>query len=345
MEFAGRGIDAVISDYVVLEWVTYEWMESMKDGAKREIPKIANVEKFRQWIAPHIKRRLTVEPEVAKFIMLPELKKQVVEVQWDAHHLAFYLQACDDFAQWYKNRDGEKRNNLAVLLAKLQAVQIALNAPQKGVDGIGVYSGLTSKQRAVLDYLIGIADNGKKALLYCENPDTVDILHNALKENDIDSVRFHGGITIKKRVKDKDTKFVNGTTPHLLATKGSAKAGYNLPMADYVLFYDRSWSAKTESQCMRRPLRTERKEPVNVVYFHLPGSLDLYQHQMVAFKADSANAGLDYATPELDDAEFLHLSNILESFVNDLAKFRNMSSHNMRELLKKAQAGSFAEVA
>jgi hypothetical protein len=337
MQHASRGIDKIRDQFLVVEWVTHAFSETLREGAKREIPKIANVEKFRDWLAPHVKRRLTEEPEVAKYIQLPPAIFETVNVEWDSKHLAYYLRAADDFSQWYRDRnDSEKRNNLAVLLAKLQAVQIALNIPQKGVEGLGAYTGLTSKQRAVVDYLVDLSAQSKKALLYCENPQTVRLLHKELAARDIKSVQFHGGISIKKRVQAKDEQFIAGDADHLLATKASAKAGYNLPQADVVVFYDRSWSFKTESQAMARPMRVERKEAVKVVYFHLAGSLDIYQDQMVAFKQDSANAGLDWATPVKEDDEFLHLSTVLANFVDGLAKLNNVSAHDMRKILKAA---------
>jgi hypothetical protein len=337
MQHACRGIDKIRDDYLVVEWVTHAFSETLREGAKREIPKIANVEKFRDWLAPHVKRRLTEEPEVAKHIQLPPAIFETVSVEWDSKHLAFYLRAADDFAQWYRDRnDSEKRNNLAVLLAKLQAVQIALNIPQKGVEGLGAYTGLTSKQRAVIDYMVDLSAQGKKGLLYCENPRTVQLLFKELAARGIKSVQFHGGISIKKRVQAKDEQFIAGDADHLLATKASAKAGYNIPEADVVLFYDRSWSAKTEGQAMARPMRVERKEAVKVVYFHLAGSIDIYQDQMVAFKQDSANAGLDWATPVKEDEEFLHLSTVLANFVDDLANLNNITPHEMRKLLKAA---------
>lgn len=337
MRHASRGVDKIRDHYVVVEWCTHEFSESLREGAKREIPKIANVEIFRKWLAPHVKRRLTAEPEVAKFIQIPQADFETVEVPWDSKHLAFYMAAADDFVKWYRDRnESEKRNNLAVILAKLQAVQTALNIPQNGIAGLGIYDALTSKQRAVRDYLISLSAQGKESLLYCESPATVRLLHHELASQGIKSVQFHGQIPIKQRVKAKDDQFIAGNADHLLATKASAKAGYNVPQADIVVFYDRSWSAKTEGQAMARPMRVERKEPVKVVYFHLPGSLDIYQDQMVAFKDDSARAGLDWATPEKDDEEFLHLSTVLQNFVDDLANLHNLTSRQMRDLLKAA---------
>jgi hypothetical protein len=337
MQHASRGIDKIRDHFLVVEWVTHTFSETLREGAKREIPKIANVEKFRDWLAPHVKRRLIEEPEVSRHVKLPPAIFETINVPWDSKHLAYYLRAADDFAQWYRDRnDSEKRNNLAVLLAKLQAVQIALNIPQRGVEGLGAYAGLTSKQRAVIDYLVDLSAQGKKGLLYCENPDTIRLLFKELAAREIKTVQFHGGISIKQRVKAKDEQFIAGDADHLLATKSSAKAGYNLPQADVVVFYDRSWSAKTEGQAMHRPMRVERKEAVKVVYFHLAGSLDIYQDQMVAFKADSANAGLDWATPIKQDEEFLHLSTVLANFVDDIATLNKVPAYKMREILKAA---------
>lgn len=336
MEFTKRGIDAVRDDYVVLEWVTFEFMETLRDGAKREIPKIANVEKFRAWLAPHIKRRILEEPDVAKFIKLPPLEQETIEVGWDRAHLALYLKTADDFAQWYKQDKESRRNNLAVLLAKLQAVQKALNCPQDGVGDAPPYSQLTSKQRTVLATLVDIAADGKKALVFCENPTVVKIIVRELAASGVESVPFHGGISIKKRVADKDKRFRKGTASHLVATKATARAGYNVPEADYVIMYDQTWSWRTMDQAMRRPLRPERKQPVKVLHFIQRGSLDEYQAQMVAFKKDSADAGLDWATPELDEAEFVHMSTILDRFIKDLATFHGVTSFEMRERLKVA---------
>jgi hypothetical protein len=337
MQYAIRGVEKIRDDFVTVAWCTHEFSETLRTGAKREIPKIANVELFREWLAPHVKRRITAEPEVAKYIALPPTVFKKIEVEWDAEHLSYYLKAADDFADIYRAmRDSEKKNNLAILLAHLQAVQTALNIPQRGVEGMAPYLGLTSKQRAAVDYLVDLSERDRKGLLYCESPDTVKLLHRELKARGIKTVQFHGGIGIKQRVKAKDDEFVNGDADHLLCTKSSAKSGYNLPSADEVIFYDRSWSAKTEGQAMHRPMRVEREEAVTVVYFMLPGSIDFYQDQMVSFKQDSANAGLDWATAELEDEEFLHLATVLQNFVDDLAKIHNVTAHDMRKLLKAA---------
>ena len=87
---------------------------------------------------------------------------------------------------------------------------------------------------------------------------------------------------------------------------------------------------------MRCALRWNRKGQLKVVYFHLPGSIDTYQGQMVAHKRDAIKAGLDWATPELEDEAFLHMDTLLDEFVDDLAKLHGRKARYQRELLKEA---------
>ncbi|CAG9165622.1 SNF2-related protein [Cupriavidus pinatubonensis] len=338
VQHAERGIDRFRNDFVVLEWVTWEFAESLQDGAKREVPKIGNLPRYRQMLAPHVKRRLVCEPDVARYIQIDPPVVEVVETEWDPAHLSLYLRTADEFAEWYRDmRKVEgKSNNLIAILARIRAVHFAANYPQHGVDGVGGLGQLTSKQRAVIERMEAIAAEGKQAILFAENPGVINLIARELKAKGVDTVPFHGGIPIAKRVADKDKRFVGGNATGLLCTKASGRAGYNLPNADYVLFYDRSWTWRIEYQAMRRALRWNRKGQLKVVYFHLPGSIDVYQDQMVAHKRDAMEAGLDWATPELDDEAFLHMDTLLDVFVDDLAVLHGRKTWDQRKLLKEA---------
>lgn len=337
VEYAMRGVDRFRDDFVVLEWVTWQFAESLQEGAKREVPKIGNLHRYRAMLAPHIKRRLVGEPEVAKYIRIEPPVFEVNTVDWDREHLAAYLKAADDFAEWYRqSRDEKKGCNLVTILARIRAVHFAANYPQYGMEGVDRVSGLTSKQRAVIARMRTIAATGKQAIVFAENPGVLDLIAQELEAVGVRSVRFHGEIPIKKRVADKDKRFLTGLATGLLATKASGRAGYNLPNADFVLFYDRSWTWRIEYQAMRRALRWNRKSVLKVEYFHLPGSIDVYQDQMVAHKRDATQAGLDWTTPELEDETFLHMDSLLDRFVDDLALLSDESAGEMRKLLKEA---------
>jgi hypothetical protein len=260
VQYAVRGIDRFRDDFVVLEWVTWQFAESLQDGAKREVPKIGNLPQYRQMLAPRAKRRLVCEPEVSRNIQIEPPATEVIETDWDPAHLSLYLKAADEFADWYRSTRGEGRtNNLLTILARIRAVQFATNYPQHGMEGIGALGQLTSKQRAVIDRMEEITEEGKQAILFAENPGVIELIAGELAKRGVEKVPFHGNIPIRKRVADKDKRFVGGNATGLLCTKASGRAGYNLPMADYVLFYDRSWTWRIEYQAMRRALRWDRK--------------------------------------------------------------------------------------
>lgn len=337
VEYADRGIDRFRDDFVVLEWVTWQFAESLQDGAKREVPKIGNLSLYRAMLAPHIKRRLVCEPDVAKYIQIDPPEFRVHTVDWDAAHVALYLRAADEFAAWYRDRQKDgARCNLVTILARMRAVHFAANFPQYGMEGVGTYGGLTSKQRAVIARMREIAAEGKQAILFAENPGVLNLISRELERVAVESVLFHGGISISKRVNAKDKRFLTGIATGLLSTKEAGRAGYNLPNADYVLFYDRAWTWRSEYQAMRRALRWNRTGTLVVEYFHLPGSIDVYQEQMVAHKRDAMQAGLDWATPELEDEAFLHMDTLLDRFVEDVALLHGAQTFDMRKLLKEA---------
>jgi hypothetical protein len=337
VEQAMRGVDRFRDDFVVLEWVTWQFAESLQEGAKREVPKIGNLHRYRAMLAPHIKRRLVAEPEVSKYIKVDPPEFEVETVGWDREHLATYLRAADEFADWYRqSRNDSKSCNLVTILARIRAVHFAANFPQFGMEGVDAVMGLTSKQRAVIARMKAIAQEGKQAIVFAENPGVLDLIARELDADGVETVRFHGDIPIMKRVADKDKRFLTGLATGLLATKASGRAGYNLPNADYILFYDRSWTWRIEYQAMRRALRWNRKGILKVLYFHLPGSIDVYQDQMVAHKRDATQAGLDWTTPELEDETFLHMDSLLDRFVDELALLADETAGDMRKLLKEA---------
>lgn len=340
---AQRGIDKFREDFVTLEWVTHEWEEDMQSGAKREVPKIANLEEYRRRLRPHLKRRVADEPDIAGKVRIPKPAEEFIELPWDERHLGFYLDVAERFAHEYRQARAtadERRQqlNLVALLARIRAVEIAASFPQRGVEGFGAFTGLTSKQRHAIETLKGWADDGRKAILYAENPGLLELLHRELAEDGYESLLFHGGLNIKKRTQAMKQHFRRGRCPLLLAGLRVTQAGLNIPEASRGYFYDRGWTWKTEKQAQGRMLRPQQMNDVLLMRAHLRGSIDVYKGQMVAFKRDAFRAGLDFATPEFVGAEFAHLDTMLHRFVEDLAQMRNMTSRELLDALTRRAA-------
>lgn len=336
MSYAKRGIDEFVEKFVTFEWVTREFEDTLVEGAKREIPRIANLELFRQFVAPCIKRRILEEPEVSAHIKIPKHSESIVEVDWDPAHLAFYLKVAEEFSNWYaqSRTDRSMRNNLIVLLARIRAVSFASDYPQFGVEGFGEYGPLTSKQRWVIEEVKRLTAEGKKTIVYAENPGQLDMIGRYLQRDGIDSVVFHGKKPIKQRTRELNEQFRYGPNPNLLASLGVTQKGLNLWQASEIIGISRSWSATTESQAIKRVLRPQQTKNVRVRWVHLRGGIDVYKDQIVSMKKDCAQAGLDWGTPEMTDVEFLHLTTVISRFCDELSALRNVPRQDLRKTIE-----------
>lgn len=338
MAYAQRGIDAFRENFVVVQWYSNEFAEDLRNGAKREIPRLDNVDAYRRWLAPWVKRRLTEEPEVASHVRTPQPTLLETEIAWDPAHLAHYLEVSEEFARWYrKAKSGEdpKKLNLITLLARIQAVQFACDYPQHPTKYSRSFHALTSKQRYAIERLAKLSSEGHKTILYADSPGQLELIARHLRlKHGVEPVVFHGGIPIKQRTRELDERFRFGDCPVLLASLSVTQTGLNLWQADRALFMNRSWSSKTEAQALFRLLRPQQRRDVVAEFLMLPGGINAYQAQMVAFKADAMRAGLDWGMPEFSDVAFEHIDTLLGRFARGYAESVGLGYQDFKTYLE-----------
>jgi hypothetical protein len=320
-----RGLDVFREKFVTLEWSVNEFNVTLSQGAKREVPKINNLPEFRISLAPFFKRRVMSEPDVAKFVSIPRHTQTTQTVPWDSAHFDYYVRIAKDFADWYRKTHqtaaASRTNvNLIALLARIGAVETACNHPAAGVDGFGTYGRPTSKQRKVLDRALEFVAEGHKTIIYAKSPALLERLAAEAAARGVDSVVIHGGKDIKARTAELNERFRFGPVPLLFASLGTTQTGLNLWQASRVLFLSRDWRAITERQALARVLRPQQKNKVLAEFYHLAGSIDEYQAQLVAFKGDAADSALDWAAPTKADSEFLHIDQILGAFCKGISE-------------------------
>ena len=341
MQESRRGLDAFREKFVSLEWAVREFEEDLREGAKREVPRLRNVEAFRDLLAPHVLRRVMGEPELARWIRVPEPTRHVHEIDWDPAHLKVFLRNAWEFADWYRDlrkKAGDGGNiNLVAVLAHINQVFKATNVPHMLDGPAGAYSQDTSKQRYALDLVRRFVGEGKKTILYATNPSVLERLARRLEADGIECVLYHGGIPIARRTKELNRRFRNGSAMVLLIALGCGQTGLNLPQASRMIFLNRGWTPKTEEQAGHRVLRPQQADDVEFHYLHLSGSIDEYQALHVLHKQDAANAGLDFGEQEIAEGEFLHLSTVIGRFCEDLiARWGLQQHHDLIEALDHA---------
>ena len=327
-----------MDDFITMEWVTNEFAEDLQSGAKREVPRLRNPDRFRHLIAPFIKRRVAAEPEVACHVQIPVPTVITTVVPWDDAHLLHYLSVAEAFAAWYRSmhEDRGRKINLVALLARIAAVQAAVNCPDHPVGEHAQrwsYLPQTSKHRAVVDRCGALVAAGHRAIIFAQRPATVERLAALIRERSIECLTYHGGVPTGIRNRRLYSRFVHGSVPILVATMGACQTGLNLYQADRVLFYERAWDPKSEHQAAARVLRPQQRRPVIIERFHLEGSLDVYQDQLVRQKWAAAQAGLDAADQPTETFE--HLDTLLGRYVDELARFHGVRRSDLTQILQQ----------
>lgn len=337
VQYAERGIAKFIDDFVTLEWVVNEFAETMREGAKREIPAIRNVQAYRAMIAPFMKRRVTTEPDVQAYVQIPPAKEKLIELPWQQAHLSHYLTVCDEFASWFDRAETEKKNLMVVLL-RFQAVVRALNIPQLKAKHVQAqYRGITSKQQYIVQRAAELTGQRRKTLVFVQSPDLASLLAQKVGiECGVRPLVIHGGMSISERYELLRDRYRNGSQSVVIATFGVTQAGLNLPETERVIMGSRMMTAKAERQAIARALRPETRHEVEVEYVHIAGSIDEYLGQMVQFKGAALDEALDWASPSFESKEYEHMDTIIGRFVKDLAERRGMPMGEFRKLLKQA---------
>lgn len=340
-DYAERGAD-VFSKFVTTEWVAATFEDDLQSGAKREVPCLSNIAEYRDYIGRFVKRRIWEEPAVAQYVSVPEPTREVINVEWNNAHLDYYLTVASEFADWWKRQreaigEGGKRLNLVTILARINAVFRAGNFPSM-MNGFASYYGPNTKALRCEEELIGNALEGRKTILFASSPDFLAGMRNRLAARGVHAVLYTGKVPVARRAKAMREEFRRGPASTLLCSMQCSQTGLNVPEATDELFYNRRWSPREEDQAEYRAIRPGQKHSVRIRKLHLPGSLDEYQAQMCAFKADSMRAGLDWGTPEFDPQDFQHWLTVLDGFCEGLAALRGVKRTDLRASLVNAQS-------
>ena len=315
-----KGEDRFVDKHVEFQWVTYTFEDELQKGGKREVPRLRNPELFRSWAAVNLQRRLVSEPDLAEFGSCPTPVRNIESVQWDDEHFAHYLVVATEFAEWFKKTkaDTSKKINLVTVLARLAAVQRAANSPHVESEkcNFKTYLPVTAKQRHTVDKTLKHVKAGRKVIVYAKSPDVLNRLSQLLSKRDCKSVLFTGKQDINRRTDEMNSEFRYGDTMVLLSS-WVGQRGLNLPQGKAVIFYERDWSSTTEEQAIARTQRPDQEDVVQVTYLETEGSIDTYMRQLVTWKKQAADCGLDWGEGADEDEEFLHLDKLLHQFCED----------------------------
>lgn len=173
----------------------------------------------------------------------------------------------------------------AILKRLLRLVQVASNPALVDESYRGTPAKLP-KLRAILDTALAA---GSKAIVWTSFTDNADWLTRELKH--LGAVKVHGKMAIEERnasiakfKQDKDCKI-------FVATPGAAKEGLTLTVANYAIFYDRSFSLDDYLQAQDRIHRISQTTTCYIYNLLIRDSIDEWVNELLSAKHLAAKLG------------------------------------------------------
>jgi SNF2 family DNA or RNA helicase len=126
-------------------------------------------------------------------------------------------------------------------------------------------TGASAKMEQLLADMEEVAANGRKAIVFSQWVEPLEILAKALSA--FNPLQFHGKIPSPHRPAIID-QFRSDPDRHvLLMSYGTGSVGLNLQFTNYVFLFDRWWNPAIEDQAINRAHRVGQKHPVTVTRF------------------------------------------------------------------------------
>ncbi len=133
-------------------------------------------------------------------------------------------------------------------------------------------TGESAKLEQLESDLAEIADSGRKAIVFSQWVRPLEILARELRA--LAPLQFHGKIPPGQRQAVLEQFRQQPRHGVLLMSYGTGSVGLNLQSANYVFLFDRWWNPAVEDQAINRAHRIGQKEPVFVMRFITPGTIE-----------------------------------------------------------------------
>ena len=133
-------------------------------------------------------------------------------------------------------------------------------------------TGESAKLERLMSDMEEVAASGRKALVFSQWVEPLEILAAALK--DYGPLQYHGRVPQASRTAVLDRFQADPTKHVLLMTYGTGSVGLNLQFTNYVFLFDRWWNPAVEDQAINRAHRIGQKHPVTVTRFLTEGTIE-----------------------------------------------------------------------
>lgn len=282
------------------------------------IPKIKNPDRFQKMLAPVMRRRVNLEPDVRRCIDMPDFNIFPIEVEADPLLAQLYDDCAGDFRAWFEQQMEEAKRRAMyhygavptisqiTMLTKLNYLAHLAACPQSVVPDYG--SQISSKQSRIMNIIADAVSRGRKVILYSEFVDSVEWYGNNPALAALKPVVITGTVSLtrgkRSGTSERDRRldeFRKGESRLLVATTKCVAEGFNIPEASVVIFDSYGWTPSIMTQAWSRVLRPAQKQrPVEIYLLGVMGTIDSFLSAQSSLKRLAIGEGIDYETVEID---------------------------------------------
>lgn len=262
-----------------------------------------------------IKPFMVRETKASCGITLPNKEVENILVPFETDQARLYSKFRDELrAEVVQDAKPVTDDAEAILKRLLRLIQVASNPAL--VDES--YRGVPAKYSRLISILKTAIDAGSKAIVWTSFTDNADWLAHQLKQ--FNAVKVHGKMAIADRnasiakfKQDKECKI-------LVATPGAAKEGLTLTVANYAIFYDRSFSLDDYLQSQDRIHRISQTATCYIYNLLVEDSIDEWVDELLSAKHVAAKLGQG----DIDEAKFgTEMSYAFSAMLADVLNIRS----------------------
>lgn len=236
-------------------------------GSRRRFLELSS-EKISKRVAPFILRRLKRDvlqelPDRIDSTMHTELYPEQKRL-----YQAFLSKLQEDTTSDL-NQGGFQAHRIKILAGITRLRQICCH-PSLFMDN---YEGGSSKLEQLLELVEEACASGKRILIFSQFTSMLQIIANALEQQEIEHFYLDGSTSSKERI-SLCHRFNEGERSIFLISLKAGGTGLNLTGADTVILYDLWWNPAVEEQAAGRAHRMGQKQVVQVIRLVTKGTVE-----------------------------------------------------------------------
>ncbi len=210
---------------------------------------------LRQVLAPLVLRRTKAEV----LTQLPPLTEMVEWVEFSQEERALY----ESLRREAVKKLGQGSTEAAAGMGLLAELTRLRRACCHGRLALAAFAGDSAKLAALTERVEELRAAGRRALVFSQFTDVLDLAQEALQGVGINCLRLDGSTPAKKRT-ELVSDFQKGRADAFLISLKAGGAGLNLTAADYVILLDPWWNPAVEAQAAGRSHRMGQTQPVTL---------------------------------------------------------------------------------